>query len=220
MRGFFMKNQNWDVFINCPFDSHYVGLLHAITFTVCYLGFVPRSALETKDSGQVRLMKIVQIIKDSRLSIHDISRVEPVDPATSILPRFNMPFECGLFFGAKNFAPKRMREEKCALILDSEPYRYQKTMSDINGNDIESHDNNPEKAIEKVRHFLSGNVPDKDRAPLPGEGHVISEYKAFLNDLPGIVGQLKISEDEIRQLEKWKEFVYVVDYWATRRAKA
>lgn len=83
-----------NVFINCPFDSAYKPIFDAIIFTVMDAGFRPRCALESRDSGDTRLAKIVQIIRECRFGIHDISRVETGGAG---LPRFNMPFECGLF---------------------------------------------------------------------------------------------------------------------------
>lgn len=87
------------VFINCPFDRAYRPLLRALLFAIHDCGFRARSALEVEDSGEVRVQKIIRIIKESPLGIHDISRVE-LDPSSN-LPRFNMPLELGLFMGAK-----------------------------------------------------------------------------------------------------------------------
>lgn len=64
-------------------------------------GFRPRCALEISDSIENRLSKIEKIIAESRLGIHDISFTD-IDQKTR-LPRFNMPFETGIFFAAKRF---------------------------------------------------------------------------------------------------------------------
>jgi hypothetical protein len=84
------------VFINCPFDNDYFPLLKPLLFTLTYLGLHPKIS-ETTDSGEVRLHKIKDMMMDSKYSIHDLSRMEPLKPAD--LPRFNMPFECGIDFG-------------------------------------------------------------------------------------------------------------------------
>ena len=52
--------------------------------------------------------------------IHDISRTE-LDKKTS-LPRFNMPFELGLFLGAKKFGAFD-QSKKRTLILDKKKHR-------------------------------------------------------------------------------------------------
>ena len=87
------------VFINCPFTEDYASLFEAMTFTVLACGYLPRSALEKGDSGEVRMDKITRLIKASLYSIHDLSAVE-LD-ATNHLPCFNMPFELGLTLGLK-----------------------------------------------------------------------------------------------------------------------
>jgi hypothetical protein len=132
-----------DVFINCPFDSSYRPLFQAITFSVLRSGFNPRCAAEVDDSAQIRLLKIQDIIAACRYGIHDISRTEvDGDPA---LPRFNMPLELGLFLGAKRYGT-REQPQKRTLVLDTQPYRYQRFISDIAGQDIPAHGGDPARA--------------------------------------------------------------------------
>lgn len=139
------------IFINCPFDKVYEPLLQCIVFTVYRCGFVPRSALEEEDSLDIRIEKIVRLISKCKFGIHDISRTE-LDEVNG-LPRFNMPFELGIFWGAKKFGNK-VNKEKIALILDREGYSYQKFLSDLNGIDIKAHDNKPENVIRAIRNWL------------------------------------------------------------------
>jgi len=143
---------NRNVFLNCPFDEDYQDLQNAILFAVTDSGYRVRSALEENDGGVVRIDKIVRLIEESRLGIHDISRTE-LDPANQ-LPRFNMPFELGLFLGAKELGTRRQREKGC-LILDVEKYRFQKFLSDIAGQDPRAHDNNISIVITIVRNWLN-----------------------------------------------------------------
>jgi len=65
-----------NVFINCPFDKEYKPLLRALLFVVIDCGFEPRIASESIDSGEIRVEKIKNLIKASRYSIHDLSRME------------------------------------------------------------------------------------------------------------------------------------------------
>ena len=129
-----------NVFINCPFDNLYFPLLKPLLFTVIYIDLVPQIS-ETTDSGQARIDHIVQLMSISKYSIHDLSRVERVKK--NDYPRFNMHFECGIDFGLKmsNIA---MFAQKRFLILEKEPYRYKSIISDISGNDIKAHNENPE----------------------------------------------------------------------------
>lgn len=136
------------IFINCPFDNEYFPLMRAMLFTVKYTGFEPLIA-QTTDSGQVRIKKIIRMMQDAEYSIHDISRIEAINEGD--LPRFNMPFECGIDFGIKYCEPYT---HKKFLILEKERHRYQKVLSDISGNDIFSHDNEAEKLVKQLRNWL------------------------------------------------------------------
>src|SRR5436309_3664590 len=110
------------VFLNVPFDADYRPLFEALVFAVTDCAFVPRCALEASDGGHVRVEKIAHIITACNFGVHDISRTE-LDKK-SRLPRFNMPFELGLFLGAKRFGTGRQKR-KSTLILDRERYRFQ-----------------------------------------------------------------------------------------------
>ena len=46
------------------------------------------------------------------------------------------------------------------LILEKEQYRYQKVISDISGNDIKSHRNEPELLIKAVRDWFKPTIAD------------------------------------------------------------
>jgi hypothetical protein len=62
--------------------------------------------------------------EECRFGIHDISRIE--HDTVNHLPRFNMPFELGLFLGARHFGGRPQRGKHC-LVLEAERYRYQNT---------------------------------------------------------------------------------------------
>lgn len=197
------------VFINCPFDADYMPMLHAITFAISYAGFIPRSALEASDSGQQRLGKLIEIIRDCRYSVHDISRVETVASDPNNLPRFNMPFECGVFFGARYFGSEA-QQTKQLIVLDSEKYRFQKTLSDIAGNDPECHNNSPDEVIACVRRFLNDKTKHSN---LPGAEFLQTEYARFRAAMPALVKDLKISMREIEQSAYWKDYANTVEVW-------
>jgi hypothetical protein len=192
------------VFINCPFSPDYQPIFRAILFSVYACGFRPRCAREISDSSQNRLAKIEAIIRESKFGIHDISIME-LDPTTK-LPRFNMPFELGLFLAAKSFGTGQQRR-KVALILDSGDYRYREALSDISGQDIASHGAVAEKAIHEVRDWL-----DSSRGgprSMPGGSYVSKQYERFGRDLPSASKKLKLDADKLtyadlcRAMESW-----------------
>jgi hypothetical protein len=195
------------VFINCPFDGAYLPFFHAIIFTVTRCGFSPRCALEIIDSGGTRISKIEKLIEECPLGIHDISRTE-LDRASN-LPRFNMPLELGLFLGAKRYGEGAQKRKRC-LVLDSEPYRYQKFMSDIAGQDIEAHGGDIDTLIAKVRNFLNSTVRS---APLPSGAMVRADYDAFNAALPEICGRLKVDAAAL----DYRDFAWIAGTFVLER---
>ncbi len=192
------------VFINCPFSADYKPIFQAILFAVYACEFRPRSALEVDDGSEHRLVKIQNMIRQSRFGIHDISNVS-LDPTTK-LPRFNMPFELGLFLAAKAFGSTRQRNKK-ALIFDSIGYRYRDSLSDISGLDIKTHGDDVEKAIYEVRNWLD-NCRGGDTS-FPGGAHIVKQYRSFTKDLPSASKKMKLKADELtfadvcRAMERW-----------------
>lgn len=194
---------NYDVFMNCPFDDQFKPIFNAIVFTIFDCGFVPRCSLEVSDGGIVRIEKINNIIAECTYGIHDISRTE-LD-AVNQLPRFNMPLELGLFLGAKRFGGKKHKKKMC-LILDREPYRYQKFISDISGQDISSHEDNPEKATLLVANWLRGNHRE---VQMPGGIEIWRRYQVFTAELPVMCQNMKLSPTEIH----FNDYFVFVETW-------
>lgn len=172
-----------DVFVNCPFDIQYSRLFEAQIFSIFACGFRARSARELDDGGQTRIEKLYSIIRNCRYGIHDLSRTELDD--INHLPRFNMPLELGLFLGAKKFGKGAHGLKRC-LILDIEPFRYQRFISDLAGMDIRDHSSNPEQIVVIVRDWLA-NV---SRRQISGGENILSAYRRFVVELPDIAAQL------------------------------
>lgn len=135
-------------------------------------GFVARCAREVDDGSGTRIDKIMKLIEECPYGIHDISRTE-LDPA-SRLPRFNMPLELGIFFGAKRYGSKQQKKKQC-LILDRKKYRYQMFMSDIAGQDIHAHEQTLAKLIAHVRDFLQPISGER----LPGGAKISADFEKF-----------------------------------------
>lgn len=178
------------VFINCPFDESYAPIFEAIVFTVIVCGFRPLCARSRLDSSEFRLDKVLDLIAASRYSIHDLSRVE-LDEGNA-LPRFNMPLELGLDLGCKRFSPAR--KNKSLLIFDAQPYRFQKYISDIGGQDVASHRNDPAPAVASVRNWLRA---ESARSDLPGPAALNVRYENFKRDLPRICVRLDVQPAEM-----------------------
>ena len=166
-----------NVFINCPFDDDYDEIFNAILFTVHKCGFILRCSLEFEDSNGIRIKNIIRLIKDSRYSIHDLSRVT-LD-GTSNLPRFNMPLELGILIGAIEFGNIKQKNKEY-LIIESERFRFKQFISDLSGQDIKNHNNNVNDAIKAVRNWLSKKTNDK----IPSASYIGKDYMCFKDDLP------------------------------------
>ncbi len=141
-----------DVFINCPFSSDYDEHFQAITYAVFRSGFTPRCARRVTTAAKCGSTRFCRIIRESPYGIHDISKTEP-DP-NSGLPRFNMPFELGLYLGARTFGGPAQKRKKL-LILDREPHRYQSFISDIGGQDIHAHGGEVSLNDPRSRHLAT-----------------------------------------------------------------
>jgi hypothetical protein len=197
------------VFVNCPFDDSYKPMFEAIVFAVFDCGYRPRCALEAYDAGEVRIEKITTLVRDCRLGIHDISRTE-LNPTG--LPRFNMPFELGLFLGAKRFGGPAQRRKSC-LVLDREPYRYQAFLSDIAGQDITAHGGDPVRAIGAVRDWLAAG---QRRRPPPGGVEIARRFAEFGVALPGILDDLRLRRDEMT----FSDYTNIASTWLAARTAA
>lgn len=183
-------NYQRSVFINCPFDDDYVPLLRALIFAVVDCGFVPRCALEASDASEIRIQRIYRVISECALGIHDLSRTQ-LDARTG-LPRFNMPLELGIFLGAKFLGQNEQREKGC-LVFDEHPYHYRMYLSDVAGQDINWHGNNPKNVICRVRDWLAAMV----REHLPSGSIVWDHYGTFQGELRQTCTRLKQKPQEL-----------------------
>jgi hypothetical protein len=194
------------VFINCPFDDDYLPLFRALIFAVFECGLIPRCAQEVYDAGEVRIEKIARIIRDCRWGIHDISRTNVNSHG---LPRFNMPLELGLFLDAKRFGTGPQTRKSC-LVLDRDRYRYQEFISDIAGQDIVAHADDPAEAIKAVRDWLSVSKAGVRRPP--GGAAIAARYGRFLGELPRICADAELQIGELT----FVEFADMASTWLRR----
>lgn len=142
-----------NVFINVPFDRAYSDLFLALVVALVRLGRVPHCALEVPEVGNGRLHRILDLIKACPVSFHDVSRVHG---------RHNMPFELGLACAAKHLG----RAEHHYFVLESVPYRIQRTLSDLNGTDAHVHENKVDLVLNAVVSCLSSGTDDPSVADL------------------------------------------------------
>ena len=158
-------------------------------FTIMACGHIPRCAFDVSDSGAVRFDIIVRMITECGLSIHDISRVE-LDKVFN-LPRLNMALELGADLGLRMHGHASQKRRK-TLILDAQAHRYDKTLSDISGMDIEVHRNSVAGVIRCVRDWLNINGQFTSRKVAAGAAAILADYQFFHSLAPDIAAGLRL----------------------------
>ncbi len=113
------------------------------------------------------------------------------------LPRFIMPLEMGLFWGAWRFGSKHERIN-ASLTLGIGKYRYQRFCSDIAGKDIQEHDSSPEAttAIRVVRNWLRNNSCGTG-IDIPGGSAMVEHFCLFQSELPLLCEELSLDRHEL-----------------------
>ena len=165
---------NRSVFINAPFDVEYEEIWRGILFCLILFDLLPRIASERSTASEPRLLRIMELIQSFRYSIHDLSRCQAQQ--TGELYRLNMPFELGLDFGCHRYGTGHLKK-KVILVLEEQPYRYQATISDLAGSDIEAHHGKPSLAVRKVRNWLA----DMTGESLIEADQVFRDFEDFTN---------------------------------------
>ena len=106
---------------------------------------------ENADNSVSRLDRIIELIRGSKYSVHDLSRCK--SSMTGEYARLNMPFELGLDHGCARFGVGK-EIGKAILVLEDARYDYQKSLSDISGWDIQAHEGDYIKVVRIVSSWL------------------------------------------------------------------
>ena len=200
-----------NVFVNCPFDADYDSLLKALLYALMALGYTSRIATERADSGEQRVTKICELIRASRYSIHDLSRLQAGEEGEYY--RMNMPFELGVDYETRAHAGAPY-DEKQFLILETRRYAYMRALSDLNGVDIEAHGDDPRTLVRKVRNWLRTAT---GRTEFAAPSALWYDYGGFSADLYDKLKALDFSDDDINELPV-VEYLDYVRRWLDARA--
>ena len=204
MHTTFEKN----IFINCPFDTNYIELLRPMLFTLVYLGYNPRIALENMDVSIPRLDKILTLIRDSKYSVHDLSRIKST--MKNEFARLNMPFELGIDFGSKEFSKKH--NEKKFLVLSDEDHGYKKALSDLSGFDAQNHKNDSIEVVRILRDWIY------EISETPKLIQALALWYKFQNAfLPFLIAKKMdagyIKDIDLQSIYPIKEFIQTINEW-------
>ena len=144
--------RNRSVFLNIPYDSGFENLFLAYIAGISAFGFTPRATLEIP-FGERRLNRILTLIRESRYSIHDLSRVQ-LDRNAPRTPRFNMPFELGLTVALQNSD----HPDHSWIMCETKRHRIKKSLSDLDGTDAYVHGGTVEGVFRELGNAFVGNT--------------------------------------------------------------
>lgn len=174
-----------NVFLNLPFEpkGRYRDLLIAYVAGLAGLGFRPRSVLEVPPD-QYRLDRLREIVAKCPSSIHDLSRVQ----LSQGCPRFNMPFELGLVVA---------RRRSQWFVFEAQPFRLQRTLSDINGHDPLIHDGSPKVVLSKLRDIFGNRRRQTSQ----------QELEALLNDVMRLAKLIERAQGSLIGRQSFEDLV-------------
>jgi hypothetical protein len=116
-----------------------------------------------------------------------------------------MPLELGMFIGAKRFG-NHVQQQKVCLILDKKRHRYQQFISDIAGQDIQSHQDDVPKVITVIRNWLQNLSP---RTVIPGGNEILKRYQQLKSELPFLCEKLKLVTDDLI----FNDYINIISIW-------
>ena len=149
------------------------------------------------------------MIESSRYSIHDLSRCQA--RAAGEHYRLNMPFELGMDFGCRHFGTTPL-SKKVILILEEQHYRYQAAISDLAGSDIEPHGGEFDKAVTKVRNWITRF--GFERVP---PARILADYEEFQRWHYEHQLKAEYSEEDIQGYPTWELLDAMRGWIATNR---
>ena len=116
-----------------------------------------------------------------------------------------MPFELGVFLGARYFG-QGDQAKKFSLIVDRERFRYQQFLSDIAGQDVQAHNDDPLVLIARVRNWLANATK---RKTIPGAARVQARYRQFQAALPALCEEMALDPGDLL----FNEYATVTSSW-------
>jgi hypothetical protein len=124
-----------------------------------------------------------------------------------------MPFELGLAYGACRFGPRPLRRMQL-LVLEAEPFRHQKTVSDLAGIDPKAHGDSVEQLIGCVRDFLAPHVNPRPVGPT----RLRILYDKFRAELPDLATAHGFTTAELERLDGVSDWCSIAAAWLANKA--
>lgn len=158
------------VFLNVPYDHRYERRFVALVTALVSLGLRPCCVFEIQERGTGRLERVFQMLEHCRYSIHDMCRAGPE-------PRFNMPFELGLAFALNRYGTGHD-----IYIVDEQPHRLAKHLSDLQGVDAGVYDgkNKVRALVSRILSLIGTSEAD------PKAADVYEAYRTVYECVPDL----------------------------------
>lgn len=166
-----MPSYESSVFLNCPFDDLFEPLFHAAVLTIAALGFTPRCARETEGESDPRIDRIARGLRESKYSIHDLSRFQGEGPDN--ISRFNMPLELGVALSLR-YQGKASGIPHNWVALAPLGFVHQKFISDLAGFDPPAHEQTPTTVIRAISGWLM--IQPDFTPPAPSPRKILEAY--------------------------------------------
>jgi len=100
------------------------------------------------------------------------------------------------------------------LVLEAEPSRHQKTVSDLAGVDPKAHGHSDERLIGCVRDFLAGHANPRPVGSTP----LRASYNEFRAELPDLAAAQGFAPAELERPEGFTDWYAVAAAWLRRKA--
>jgi hypothetical protein len=195
MRANLAAFQQYQVFLNYPFDEDAESLSMALHFAVVAAGLLPVCAMDMTSPDKPRLSMLVDAITSCQYSAHDLSRC--TGEGNGNLARFNMPVEMGmaLFHALHN----QSSSHRCAFFVTGQ-HDYKRFASDLSGLDPYFYDSDDVlllRMYEWLRDNLNAAFITRPSAEI---GDIYSEFKTRLLLLRGAGKDGRPSHHESQEL--------------------
>ena len=157
----------------------------------------------------MRLSKICDLIRDTQLGIHDLSRMRASRKGEFY--RMNMPFELGIQLGNRVFGGAQAAKTRI-LVLESKRHEYQKAISDLAGCDIKAHESKPARMIKGVRDWA---VETLGRKNVLGPTGIWNRFNDFMYDLHNRCLEHGYSEEDFESISI-ADYLAFLEQWFAR----
>jgi hypothetical protein len=146
-------------------------LFHAAVLTIAALSFTPRCARETEGESDPRIDRIARGLRESKYSIHDLSRFQGEGPDN--ISRFNMPLELGMALSLR-YQGKVSGISHNWVALVPVGFVHQRFISDLAGFDPPPHEQTPASVIRAIAGWLM--IQPDFAPPAPSPRKILAAY--------------------------------------------